>query len=93
MRRLRLPLLAAVLISANLAGCFPGRQMNLKPPEEPQVLASPGENDKRYAQPCSYPSYSFDNDPLKQKAKQDAVIPARGGPRPPAMGGMSGPGN
>ena len=91
MRRAGRRLLASALAAVFLAGC--PRHVELRPPDGPEILASPDDKDKRYTLPCSFPTYAFDNDPLRQKNKSDGVIPARGGPRPPGMtGSMNGPG-
>jgi hypothetical protein len=87
MRRKRMLLSIAGLVAGFIPGCV-HHQPDLKPPAQPEVLASPGVNDKRYIQPCTYPAYAMDNDPLKLKTKADGVVPARG-PRPPGMAGMS----
>jgi len=80
-----------ILLAA--AGCKP--LPDLKPPPQPEVLASPGTNDNRYAQPASYPADTLANDPFKAGLK-DGITPAgakRGGNMGPAnMGGPGGPG-
>jgi hypothetical protein len=69
------------------AGCK--TQPDLKPPPQPEVLASPGPNDNRYVQPASYPPDTLANDPFK--AGLNGITPAnakRGG-----AGGSMGPAN
>jgi hypothetical protein len=65
---------------------------DLKPPEQPEVLASPGDKDKRYELPCNYPADVLASDPNK---KQDGILPAsgkRGGGGQNSMGMTAGPG-
>jgi hypothetical protein len=78
-----------------LCSCGCRHQPELKPPEQPEVLAMPSDRDKRYEQPCSYPSEVLASDP----SKRDGLIPAsaKNGPgagmSPGAMGRMgAGPG-
>jgi hypothetical protein len=63
----------AGLILAVVLGCK--HQPELKPPEQPEVLASPGDKDKRYELPCSYPPDVLASDPNK---KQDGIMPVGG---------------
>jgi hypothetical protein len=88
MRKMRVLYVVATVLLAAL-GCK--HPPELKPPPQPEVLASPGVNDKRYAQPCSYPGDVL-TDPTKG-AMKDSVVPAAG-KRPPTMSGtgMMGPG-
>jgi hypothetical protein len=69
-------------------GCI-HTQPNLKPPPEPEVLASPGENDKRYCQPCVYPPETLANDPYKAQLRSDGSLPPQNQKKtqPPGFGG------
>jgi hypothetical protein len=92
MRQTRKLLHGTILLFLGLAGCR--HQPELKPPEQPEVLAMPSDKDKRYAQPCSYPSEVLASDPSK---KADGLMPAaaKNGPSAgisPAGGGRMGAG-
>ena len=89
MRHTRKVLVWAGMLLAGVLGCK--HPPELKPPEQPEVLAAPGENDKRYQLPPDYPPEVLASDPSK---KQDGLTPA-GGKRGGGMGaggGMGGPG-
>jgi hypothetical protein len=62
-------------------------QPELKPEPKPEVLASPGLNDKRYDKPCCYPPDVLANDPIKRSMKDEGLLPAAG-TRSPGMPGM-----
>jgi hypothetical protein len=78
--------LGTILVA--LAGCR--TQPDLKPPPEPEVLATPGPNDKRYQEPFNYPPEQLASDPVKRSMQ--GVNQATSGTRPPggSMGGMGG---
>jgi len=84
----------AGIVFVALLGCK--HQPELKPPEQPEVLATPGDNDKRYEQPCCYPPEVLASDPTK---KGDGITPPgskRGAPMGmsgSSLGGMAPPGN
>jgi hypothetical protein len=64
--------MCAGLILAGLLGCK--HPPELKPPEQAEVLACPGDKDKRYEMPCSYPPEVLATDPNKK----DGILPAGG---------------
>jgi hypothetical protein len=68
-------------IALGVLGCR-SQQPNLKPPEEPEVLATPGPDDKRYSEPSQYPPDVLANDPIKKSLnQQNPIVPVKG-PRP-----------
>jgi hypothetical protein len=66
----------------------------LKPPEQPEVLAVPAADDKRYSQPAEYPSEVLANDPIKKALGEQAGPDKPRGPKPGSIGagGMPGAG-
>jgi hypothetical protein len=69
------------------AGCV-HTPPNLKPPPEPEVLASPDDKDKRYCLPCTYPAEVLANDPYKAALRSDGSIPQQQKKAtPPGFGG------
>lgn len=90
MRVARLALFGVVALSAGLLGCV-NSQPNLKPPTQPEVLATPGARDKRYGEPGgSYPSYVLSNDEMKQQLTTGSPQPVRTMGKGAAMGTGSG---
>jgi hypothetical protein len=73
MRLKRTVLYLAGMALVVVLGCK--HQPELKPPDQPEVLASPGDKDKRYDMPTSYPPDVLASDPNK---KQDGIMPAGG---------------
>jgi hypothetical protein len=96
MRQPRMVLHCAGLVLWGVLGCK--HQPELKPPEQPEILASPSDKDKRFEMPCSYPADTLASDPNK---KQDTgLMPASSkgkgggmGLNGPGMGGGMPPGN
>jgi hypothetical protein len=68
-------------IALGVLGCR-SPQPNLKPPEGPEVLAKPDDNDKRFSEPTQYPPDVLANDPIKKSLnQQNPIVPVKG-PRP-----------
>jgi hypothetical protein len=70
-----------------LVGCT-AQHPNLKPPEQPEVLAAPSDDDKRYTGLAQYPPDSLANDPLKKLLQDNTNTFVKS----PTMGGMKGSG-
>src|SRR5262249_42658783 len=66
-----------------LLGCH--THPNLKPPEQPEVLAVPSADDKRYCQPARYPDSELAGDAVKKNLNQQTPITPVRGPKPGAM--------
>ncbi len=86
MREMRMAMLlcGAGIVMLGVLGCK--HPPELKPPPSPEILASPGDDDKRYTLPCSYPSDVM-GDP---KGLNSGITPAGkrgGGTGGGAMGG------
>ena len=85
MREMRMAMLlcGAGIMMLGVLGCK--HPPELKPPPTPEVLASPGDNDKRYTLPCSYPG-----DVMDPKGMNNGITPVGGKRGGAGAGGMSG---
>ena len=93
MHAVRLMLFVGCVL-ATLAGCTPvapkffRRHVDLEPPKQPEVLATPPLADRRYDSP-NYPKEAFNTyDPLRRRDMENAIMPTRGMGMGPGGTGM-----
>jgi hypothetical protein len=74
---------AGVLGTLGVIGCQ--HRPELKPPEEPDVLATPDVRDRRYSEPSQYPESVLASDPAKKALGPVSPITPVRTPKPGGM--------